>query len=261
MKVFISWSGQSSQKAAILLRDWLPTIISDIEPWVSSEDIEKGRRWSTELDHELDTCDFGIICIDSSNVNSSWLNFEAGALSKSVTRGRIFPLVFGISLSELEGPLTQFQITTFDQENVLKLVISLSKFINNSISEKRLNKLVNYSWPALRDTVAEEYLANSHSEFFATKEVKIPDQAAKNEAKILSDIERDILLALAHETASMNHRELNEIVKVPRSKIKYYTSELEAQEFISSYLDDNGYRYHYYITNLGTGYLLNNDLF
>jgi hypothetical protein len=42
MKVFSSWSGAHIQQVALILRDLLPQVINAIEPYVSSEDIEKG---------------------------------------------------------------------------------------------------------------------------------------------------------------------------------------------------------------------------
>ena len=63
VKVFISWSGDTSLKVAQLLRDWLPYVINAIEPYVSSEDIDKGARWSTDIAKELEDSTFGILCV------------------------------------------------------------------------------------------------------------------------------------------------------------------------------------------------------
>lgn len=49
MKVFISWSGNKSHKVAMIFREWLPSVIQSLEPYVSSEDIDKGARWSSDI--------------------------------------------------------------------------------------------------------------------------------------------------------------------------------------------------------------------
>src|ERR1039457_7341444 len=84
MKIFLSWSGDRSLAVATALRDWLPSVIQAVRPWISSTDIDKGSRWASEIASQLQECSIGIICVTPENRESSWLLFESGALSKSI---------------------------------------------------------------------------------------------------------------------------------------------------------------------------------
>ncbi len=75
MKVFLSWSGTRSHKVALVFRDWLPSVIQQIVPYVSSEDIDKGARWSTDIAKELSDSTFGIVCVTRDNLSAPWLTF------------------------------------------------------------------------------------------------------------------------------------------------------------------------------------------
>lgn len=85
INVFLSWSGNTSKKLAEVLRDWLPLVHHYTRPWISTEDISKGAEWSKSLRKELKKADIGVICLTSENLQSSWLLFEAGALSQTAT--------------------------------------------------------------------------------------------------------------------------------------------------------------------------------
>ena len=100
MKVFISWSGNKSHKVALLFREWLPSVIQSVVPYVSSEDIDKGARWSTDIAKELEDSTFGILCVTKENLNAPWLSFEAGALSKTMDKSFVTPFLFDIKRSE-----------------------------------------------------------------------------------------------------------------------------------------------------------------
>jgi hypothetical protein len=80
-----------SLKIALVLRDWIPDVIRGVEPFVSSEEIRKGKRWPLELANALEELRYGIICLTPTNVNSPWINFEAGALSGPSGKFRSVP--------------------------------------------------------------------------------------------------------------------------------------------------------------------------
>lgn len=157
MKVFISWSGELSHKVALIFREWLPSVIQSIEPYVSSEDIDKGARWSTDIAKELESSDFGILCVTRENLETPWLNFEAGALSKSIDKSRVSPFLFAIKRSEIKsGPILQFQSTIAEKEDVKKLLASINSASTQGVLEnERLSVVFEVWWEHLDGKLKE----------------------------------------------------------------------------------------------------------
>lgn len=71
MKLFISWSGTRSRELAEALREWIPLVLHYVEPWLSEADITAGERWAQSVAKELETSNFGIICVTRENVSSA----------------------------------------------------------------------------------------------------------------------------------------------------------------------------------------------
>jgi len=154
VKVFLSWSGEVSHAVASALRDWLPSVLQTVEPYMSSKDIDKGARWAIDIGEELDSSDFGILCVTGDNLMSQWLNFEAGALSKSMESSRVAPFLVGVHAADLVGPLAQFQATTATRDDVLRLVASMNRASDHRIDEQRLAAAVDLWWPQLETRLA-----------------------------------------------------------------------------------------------------------
>jgi hypothetical protein len=154
MKIFISWSGSKSQKIAEQVRKWLPYIIQPVKPFLSSGDIRKGVRWSDVLAQELKDSKYGIICITRQNMMSPWLNFEVGALSKMIGQACVSPLLFEVEPSRLQGPLSQFQATVFDEQG--DEFFDLISSINDNLPDEQqvppdiLRNTFHKWWPAVR---------------------------------------------------------------------------------------------------------------
>jgi hypothetical protein len=155
MRVFISWSGQQSRQVALALREWLPQVLQQVDPFVSSEDIDKGARWNSEIAHQLDASEFGIICVTRENQHAVWLNFEAGALGKSVEQGRVACLLLDLPASDVTGPLDAFQHTAPALEDVIKLVKSVNKASSTPIRETVIETLVPKLWSDLAAELAK----------------------------------------------------------------------------------------------------------
>jgi hypothetical protein len=159
MKLFISWSGKRSKLLAEALRGWIPKVINAVEPWLSSDDIAPGRRWSSEIGSQLEKTNFGIICLTRENLNAPWILFEAGALSKFVDQANVVPFLLDNKPSEIQGPLAQFQSLPVNKENVSKLLISMNRAVTlageRSLSDSDLAESFEVWWPRLETKINE----------------------------------------------------------------------------------------------------------
>lgn len=121
------------------------------------DDVAKGSRWSAEVAKELEASRVGLLIITPSNQEAPWLVFEAGALSKSIDRSKVCPLLFGaMEPTDLKGPLVQFQSAQFGKDEIRRV----AKMINGELGEAALSADVLDSvfemwWPKLEQAVAK----------------------------------------------------------------------------------------------------------
>ena len=127
MKLFISWSGDHSLAVATALRRLLPDIFDGLELFLSTQDIRKGGRWLEEIGGQLAATIFGIVCLTRENLEEPWLLYEAGAISKSVKKASLYTLlVDGLRPGDIQGPLSTFQHTVSEKDDVFELVKSIN---------------------------------------------------------------------------------------------------------------------------------------
>ena len=146
MKLFISWSGERSQALGQGLRDWIPLVLHNVEPWLSEADIEAGERWAEAIAKELESSNFGVICITKENVGSPWVLFEAGALAKSIQGNKVIPLLLDLEIRDITGPLAQFQAKKVDKAGVSEIIQSINA-VEKAIPEAQAKKLFEALWP------------------------------------------------------------------------------------------------------------------
>jgi len=157
MKVFLSWSGDRSRKIAESFSDWLPQIIQALEPWISSN-IAKGSRSTPEISSELEKSKIGIICLAPENLDSNWLLFEAGALSK-MNETKVCTFLLDLSPSDIKPPLSQFQHTIFTKDDIFRLIETINQQLpscgEKSLADKTLHQIFDRCWPDLNGTITK----------------------------------------------------------------------------------------------------------
>jgi hypothetical protein len=145
MKVFISHSGEKSRKVAKAFQEWLPTNIQAIRPWIS-EDIQKGSRWRERLDAALEETKVGIICLTQDNLDSPWILFESGSISKTKD-AIVCTFLLENEPTDITGPLADFEHTKFDKTEIKKLLYDLNNMLGDSkVSQNVLDRTFNLFW-------------------------------------------------------------------------------------------------------------------
>lgn len=110
-QLFISWSGENGKKVANLIYDWIDKAYKNVRANVFlSTKIESGRQSFTEIMNGLENCTKGIFILTQERMNSPWLYFEAGAISKANNDNWVIPIYVDIKRDMLGGsPLGEFQ--------------------------------------------------------------------------------------------------------------------------------------------------------
>ena len=252
MKIFLSWSGHSSHQVAVAIRDWLPTVLPFTEPWVSSEDIDKGARWASEIATVLNDANFGIICLVPGNLNEPWLNFEAGAISKVLEAGKVAPLLVGLDRNEAkDGPLAQFQNTLFNMNDVRQLVLSMNRAHNEPLADGAVLKNFQVCWRSLEESVNGIDL-NSVVEVVVQEQVQAQGELSEKEVLIL-------MLLASIDGEEILPEQIAQQIDENVTRTKYYMDRLEAMNYVRiSIVMGEGISYS--IADGGREYLVEHDL-
>ncbi len=121
-------------------------MIQSVKPYLSSEDTYVGVRWHDTVARELETSNYGILCVTRENVSKPWMNFEAGALSKLVEKSHVSPFLIDIKPAEITGPLMQFQATIYNYSGVLRLVKSINSVAETPLSDVLIDRQFKSLW-------------------------------------------------------------------------------------------------------------------
>ena len=170
MKIFICWSGRRGERAANALKDWLlEAFPGRIDPEVSTG-IEKGAPWQDRLWKSLSGAQAGLLCLTPEALQSSWVSYEGGVLSRAIAApdgdagvepagpSRLFTFLWGVKSSELAGPLGSFQATdASDKADVCRLLQGLVALMGRERAAETCDALHNRweeLWESLRERLA-----------------------------------------------------------------------------------------------------------
>jgi len=148
MKVFMSWSGARSHAVAEVLAWWVKCVLQAARPWISSEDLDRGSLWFSEINNSLSDTSVGIVCLTDENKDRPWLLFEAGALAKGLSNSRVCTFLIDLSPSDITDPLAQFNHTRKSQDDMKKLARTLNAALGaNALDTNLLNDICDVYWP------------------------------------------------------------------------------------------------------------------
>lgn len=74
INIFISWSGDMSDRLAVATKEWLEDLFPKDVMFFLSQDIEKGKTWDPEIISNLQKSAIGIICLTADNLVSCQLD-------------------------------------------------------------------------------------------------------------------------------------------------------------------------------------------
>lgn len=98
---------------------------------------------------ELQDRDYGIVVLTQENMRSPWVNFEAGALGKTLGAAKVAPLLLDLTRADVIGPIAQFQSTLLtDRDDVRQFIRDIAT-LSPEIPEASIDALFDAKWPEL----------------------------------------------------------------------------------------------------------------
>jgi hypothetical protein len=220
LNIFLSWSGDKSRIVASTLRDWLPLVFHDkVSPWISTHDIDAGDRGDNAIASQLHQCQFGIVCLSKDNLDSSWINFEAGAISKSVSESHLCTYLIDLTISDIKPPLSRFQANKADHDGTRRIVESINKDLGTSaLNLDLLSKTFDITFPSL-----EKQLEEAHAS-------KPGLRSSRSEKDILEE-----LVTLVRSGNKPDNRLLEEEIKVMSQRLALMSERPSAVRYVASH--------------------------
>jgi len=146
LKVFISWAGERANAIGSGFHEFLPDVVNAVHPFMSGKNIDKGTRWSEVLSNSLQESACAIVCLTPDSIQSVWVAFEAGAISRAAggidgARSRIWTYLSALQAPDLQlTPFAEYQATNATQDETFRLVRSINQLSPDPVSGDSLKR-------------------------------------------------------------------------------------------------------------------------
>jgi hypothetical protein len=135
---------------------------------VSDADIDSGSMSMQDIHAQLAETKYGIICTTAENQAKPWINYEAGALWKSLdNQSNVVPLLLDLERADVTSPLKNFQsrIITHKavrQSEFRKLIMSLNSARSSPLAPHVLEESFMTQWSKM-EAIIERIASNSYA--------------------------------------------------------------------------------------------------
>lgn len=102
-----------------------------------------------EIHQQLKETSVGILCLTRENLDARWILFEAGGMAKGMTQNRVCTFLVDVSDTDVKPPLSMFNSTKPNKEDVFKLVQNINRWLDEkkALPEPILKKVFEQNWP------------------------------------------------------------------------------------------------------------------
>lgn len=184
--VFLSWSGARSKEMAAALHGWLPTMLQEVDPFFSDQDIGAGEEWDKSIHARLEGAKFAVICITEENVSAPWVNYEAGYLAAKVMGGTV-PWLLRLDPVGLKfSPLSRLMAKSADIDGTKHVVYAINQKLGSPLSQSVLDSTFKKQWPDLDDLLSK--IPASPTVTPVRTEQDLLEESVRNTRKILEVI-------------------------------------------------------------------------
>lgn len=153
MKVFLNWSGRTSQAAAVAIGEWLSKVSSSVEVVYPDRRSIEETRWSEDQESGFRDIAVALFIVTPENIRKYWIVHESLINSQRLFRrqatNNVFLFLFGVKSSDLEWPIDRYPYAQYDKGEMWSLLQLITRF--QGIAEEELARSFGRGWNNLEN--------------------------------------------------------------------------------------------------------------